>query len=413
MSSSETALDSSGAPEPDTLQRFEEAHSFWQNDFFDACDKGLLSKQDLAFVFEQYYLYSKNFTRYLSGLMANLDDDLLRSRLSENLWEEGGEKEPHQRHAQIFRNFLQDGLQIDIAKIKYLPATQHFVEQYLSNCIHQSALHSSAFLSLGTEGIVSRMYTILVKGMLSAGIEEKHLEFFRIHIGCDDEHAATLTDILNSYQHLPEWERLARKGLDLSLRLRRDFFNEMMREVRRRRVDGHLDRIQQKQSLLTKDVGSEQLSFAPAIKNDTSIYHNKIEAMNIDFTVDRAPFPAEVIDARVVRIPAGRNNERHKHAHETVFYIMEGHGQVIIDDRAIPVQKGDCVFVPRWAVHQSQNKSDGEMMILAVTDFHLTGKAFLGDYEATARKKRAPQQKIAPQQESAAEPQERSTEETA
>jgi len=403
MLSSETASEPTGDPQTDPLRRFEEAHSFWQNDFFEACNKGLLTKQDLAFVFEQYYLYSKNFTRYLSGLMANLEDDLLRSRLSENLWEEGGEKDPHQRHAQIFREFLQQGLQIDIDKIKYLPATQHFVEQYLSNCIQQGALHSSAFLSLGTEGIVSRMYTILVKGMLSAGIEEEHLQFFRIHIGCDDEHAATLTDILNSYQHLPEWERLARKGLDLSLRLRRDFFNEMMREVRRRRVDGHLDRIQQKQSLLTKDVGSELLSFAPAIENETSIYHNKIEAMNIDFTVDRAPFPAEVIDARVVRIPAGRNNERHKHAHETVFYIIEGHGQVIIDDRSIPVQKGDCVFVPRWAVHQSQNKSTGEMVILAVTDFHLTGKAFLGDYEATARSKRATPPNSAPQERAAEE----------
>ena len=58
------------------------------------------------------------------------------------------------------------------------------------------------------------------------------------------------------------------------------------------------------------------------------------------------------------------------------------------DDRWIPVQPGDCVFVPRWAVHQSQNQGSEPMVILAITDFHLTGKAYLGDYESTARMKR-------------------------
>jgi oxalate decarboxylase/phosphoglucose isomerase-like protein (cupin superfamily) len=53
------------------------------------------------------------------------------------------------------------------------------------------------------------------------------------------------------------------------------------------------------------------------------------------------------------------------------------------------VQPGDSVFVPRWSVHQSQNQGDGEMVILAITDFYLTGKALVGDYESTARMKRA------------------------
>ncbi len=389
-------------PRTEPLRRYEEAHSFWDNELFEACRKGQLSRDDFRFVFGQYYLYSKNFTRYLSGLMANLDDDLLRSRLSENLWEEGGGKEPHLRHAQIFRDFLQKGLQIELDGIQFLPGTQRFVEQFLHHCIRENPLHASAFLSLGTEGIVARMYTILVEGLQKAGIEEQHLEFFRIHIGCDDEHAATLADILCSFRHLPEWERLARKALDSALCLRRDFFNELMRELRRRRIDGHLDRIQQKQSLLTAQVGSESLAFVPSQRQQQPIYENKIEALNIDFTVDRAPFPAEVIDARVVRIPPRKHNERHKHAHETVFYFVQGSGRVLVDDRVVAVKPGDCVFVPRWAVHQSQNQSDEEMVILAITDFYLTGKAFLGDYEATARAKRGARQESASQEEAAA-----------
>jgi quercetin dioxygenase-like cupin family protein/pyrroloquinoline quinone (PQQ) biosynthesis protein C len=377
-------------PSPtDPLRRFEQAHSFWNNELFAACKAGSLTKDDFAFLFGQYYLYSKNFTRYLSGLMANLDDDLLRSRLSENLWEEGGGSKPEERHAQMFRDFLTAGMGIDLESIQYTPATRHFVDRYLDHCIRQDALHAAAFLSLGTEAIVGRMYEILLVGLQKAGVDERHLGFFKLHIACDDEHAQTLEDILLSFAGDPNWERASRRALDAALSLRRDFFRETWLELRRRRVDGHIDRIQARRSLLTDDVRDSQLKFQPHEPSDTTIYRNQIEAMNIDFTVERAPFPAEVIDARVVRIPPGKANERHRHAHETVFYILQGSGRVMVGDRWIEVAPGDSVFVPRWAMHQSQNKGDTEMAILAITDFYLTGKAFLGDYDSTARMKRS------------------------
>ncbi len=368
-----------------SLQAYESAHSFWNNRLFAACRAGALTKADFQFVFSQYYLYSKNFTRFLSGLLANLDDDLLRSRLTENLWEEGGGAAPEQRHAQIFRNFLTAGLGIDVAAIQFESCARLFVDQFLANCLHASALHASAFLSLGTEGIVSRSYTIFVEGLRKAGIEEQQLEFFHLHIACDDAHAATMHDILCSFREQTDWEPQCRSSLGLSLDLRRDFFDALMNEVQRRRVDGHLQRINQKQSLLGADIRDEQLRFLPAEKQGATLYANKVDAMNIEFTADRAPFPAEVIDTRVVRIPPHKNNERHKHAHETVFYFVSGTGRVMVDDRWIAVKPGDSVFVPRWAVHQSQNLGATEMVILAITDFFLTGKAFVGDYESTAR----------------------------
>ena len=107
--------------------------------------------------------------------------------------------------------------------------------------------------------------------------------------------------------------------------------------------------------------------------------------MNIDFSVDRLPFAPEVLDPRIVRIPAGKYNEKHRHAHETVFYIIEGSGRVLINEAAIEVAPGDIVFVPRWAMHQSQNLGETEMTILAVTDYGLTGNAYIGSYLKTAR----------------------------
>lgn len=117
------------------------------------------------------------------------------------------------------------------------------------------------------------------------------------------------------------------------------------------------------------------------------LYRNTVDKLNIDFFVERLHFPLEILDPRIVRVAPNKNNELHKHAHETVFIFFKGTGQVIVDDKTIPVQPGSIVFIPRWSMHQSQNTSNEEMMFLAVADFGFTGKAFIGNYLKTARLK--------------------------
>ena len=117
----------------------------------------------------------------------------------------------------------------------------------------------------------------------------------------------------------------------------------------------------------------------PAAPRSEAIDHNTVDKLNIQFTVERLPLSADVLDPRMVRIPPGKFNEKHKHAHETLIHILEGSGQVLIDDRVFPVQRGDTVLVPRWALHQTQNLGASEMRFLAVTDFKLSQRAFIGD----------------------------------
>lgn len=117
------------------------------------------------------------------------------------------------------------------------------------------------------------------------------------------------------------------------------------------------------------------------------LYRNTVEKLNVDFFVERLDFPLEVLDPRIVRVSANKNNELHKHAHETVFVFFKGSGQVLIDDVTVPVQPGSIVYIPRWAMHQSQNLSNEEMVFLAVADFGFTEKAFIGNYLKTARMK--------------------------
>jgi mannose-6-phosphate isomerase-like protein (cupin superfamily) len=118
------------------------------------------------------------------------------------------------------------------------------------------------------------------------------------------------------------------------------------------------------------------------------LYANTHDRLGIDFSVERLDFPsAQAMDPRIVRIRPGRTNERHRHAHESIFVVMRGRGQVLLGDASIDVAEGDIAFVPRWMFHQTRNLSATEdLVVLAITDFGLTS-AVLGDYDRRTRQK--------------------------
>jgi pyrroloquinoline quinone (PQQ) biosynthesis protein C/quercetin dioxygenase-like cupin family protein len=379
------------APTPEEmvarLRKTEMEHSFWNNRFFKACLAGHLTREDCKFVFGQYYLYSKNFTRYLSALMANCESDLHRAWISENLWEEGGGLAPEKRHAQIFRDFLGQGLGIDVNNIDYLDSTRFFVREYLDFSLRSHPAAASAFLSLGTEGIVARMYGIIVQGLLKAGIEEEHLSFFRIHMECDDEHAETLEKNMVSYSDLPDWYDTCHRAMTFALTARERFFDKLYEQLLARRLAPIVDKIQKRESLAAKLPTAKELLHRMGTAAGTPLYNNKNDKLNIDFEVERVPFKAEVFDTRILRIAPLKNNELHKHPHESIFYVIKGEGKVHVNEAVIDVKAGDIVFVPRWAMHQSHNTTNEELLILALTDFTLTEQIYRGNHIATTRMK--------------------------
>jgi pyrroloquinoline quinone (PQQ) biosynthesis protein C/quercetin dioxygenase-like cupin family protein len=364
-----------------------DAHPLWRCRLLRACELGHLRRDDFRYLFGQYYHYSRNFTRFLGALLSRCDDDLHRARIAQNLWEEGGMQKPETRHAEIFRDFLVRALGVAIDELRCEPFAAQFVDRYLGYCLEAPPASASAFLALGTEAVVARLYGVFVEGLLHAGIEERDLNFFRIHMECDDEHAATLADITDSYRHDPQWEILVRTGMRAALDERLQFFEHLFDGLRANRLARTLARVQQKSALAPARPEQDQVLFARS-QQGQPLYANRIERLNVDFSVTRVPFQAEVLDPRLVRIPAGRANERHRHAHETVFYVVAGWGRLRVNEGMFAVSAGDIAFVPRWALHQVENLGETEMTILALTDFGFTSRAFVGDYDRTARLRR-------------------------
>jgi quercetin dioxygenase-like cupin family protein/pyrroloquinoline quinone (PQQ) biosynthesis protein C len=360
------------------LRRIVDDHPLWKCELLVGFAQGALSREDMRYVFSQYHLYTSSFTRFIAAVMASCESDLFRAQLSENLWEEGGGCEPARRHAEIFRGFLRRSLGIeDVKRITYAPFTQQFVREYLEMSLRSEPIAGAAFLSLGTESIVARLYKVMRTGLRCAGIADDELEFFDIHIACDDAHAATLERMMASYADEPRWFETCAAAAVRALDLRAAFFGELFDALHRKRLEPVLSRMQARESL-ARGVADTALHHRPGGAT-VAMYANEVARLNIQFTVERLPVAAEVLDPRMVRIPAGKFNEKHKHAHETLIHILDGTGQVLVDDRVFPVRAGDTVLVPRWAVHQTQNLGATELRFLAVTDFKLSQLAFVGD----------------------------------
>jgi pyrroloquinoline quinone (PQQ) biosynthesis protein C/quercetin dioxygenase-like cupin family protein len=370
-----------------SLERFQAEHPIWDCRLIRACRAGLLTKEDFKHIFGQYYRYSKNFTRYLTALMTNCESDYYRAHLSENLWEEGGGADPEKRHAELFRRFLRQALGVDPDAIQYQSFANDFFHQYLDFCRNSSALAGSAFLSLGTEGLISRLYGYFCEGLLKAGIAEEELVFFRLHMECDDEHAITLAELMRSFSGEPGWFEQCKAALDHALNIRRQFLEDALDFVLERRLHNLLGRVRHEHSLISKDasakdfVNSRTAPGAPL----SGLYSNRVDQLNIEFSVNRVDFGAEVFDVRLVNIAPHRNTEHHRHAHESLLTVVKGKGRVLVGDFAVEVGPGDTVFVPRWSMHQTQNTTDETMELLAVTDYGLTRQAYLGDHLRTTR----------------------------
>ena len=115
-------------------------------------------------------------------------------------------------------------------------------------------------------------------------------------------------------------------------------------------------------------------------------YANHDAKRGIDFTVENHPFQGlSVLDPRVVRIAPGACNEKHRHAHESLFVVIEGEAELQIGDQRQILRAGAMACVPRWVVHQTRNASAHQpLVMLAITDFGLTS-AVLGDYDSRTR----------------------------
>lgn len=167
------------------------AHPFLQR-----CANGRITLPELHRFLVQHGKYGSYFTRYLCALMSHLDDGKDVLNLAHNLAEELGygadARIPHSSiYADMLRNF-----DLTANEHPIYPETQGLIDTMFMLCRQPGAAAGLGALCLGAEAVVPALYSRIMQGFTSLGIAKNQLEFFAIHIECDDDHAETMRSIM-------------------------------------------------------------------------------------------------------------------------------------------------------------------------------------------------------------------------
>ena len=115
-----------------------------------------------------------------------------------------------------------------------------------------------------------------------------------------------------------------------------------------------------------KEFREAQLA-APRVRNDDVVVDDAKVGHSGDSKDSRTwwrigpgdePFLTQNIQVHFVEIPPGKSNHGHGHQNEAVFYILEGKGYEIHDDKRYDWEAGDLVVVHTDSVHRHFNDGD-------------------------------------------------------
>ena len=59
-------------------------------------------------------------------------------------------------------------------------------------------------------------------------------------------------------------------------------------------------------------------------------------------------------------IRAGQSSDMQRHHHETVHYVLAGHGHSDVEDDTVTWAAGDFIYTPPWTWHRQYNDSAGQ-----------------------------------------------------
>ncbi|NOU51362.1 cupin domain-containing protein [Pseudoalteromonas sp. JBTF-M23] len=356
------------------FESFVAKHPIWNNPLFIACNNNKLSLEDYGFVISQHFYYSRGFTRLLSALMMQCDNDYYRAELSHNLWEEAGEEDQENCHSNLLRRMITNTFGLDNPDATEF---RDYTVGYFNDCLdylkNGDLIRAAAFLGWGTEGVVPRIYSHFFNGLTKLGVPEEELLYLSLHMECDDEHSEVIEAIaLDACNDDTETHWLAiEEAIDHSLTLRDRYFRQLYEELEARQLKQLVKQVTNEKPYA--DLAQLNDLYANvANKQGVPLYKNDAQDQNVSFEVTRFKVASEVIDPRLLEIPVGKRNEKHRHAHESVFYVLSGSGIVHVDEQEIKVAAGDLAYVPRWYDHYTQNTGDTPLKVLALTDYGFT-----------------------------------------
>ncbi len=201
--------------------------------FLTSCRQGTVSLAALQEFAVQQFFYARHFTRYLCALLANIENEDDRLELCENLVDETGlGKDQGIPHSQLYRAMLRDlgwNPQGQVPRAE----TRALIDTMFESCRNPNPAIGLGALCLGAEAIVPHVYRQILQGFESQGYSDHKLEFFRIHVACDDAHALTMKQIIERELASPAQKLALRCSAARAIAARARFFGALTPERQR------------------------------------------------------------------------------------------------------------------------------------------------------------------------------------
>ena len=115
-------------------------------------------------------------------------------------------------------------------------------------------------------------------------------------------------------------------------------------------------------SVAFTDIGRnrDSLTPVPAAFPDPSCLHRNVTsgAMADGFSCERGHpvfpirLPSRAVSLSVGDLDPGARTSNHRHAYESLLYIIEGTGYTVIEGESFAWRAGDALYVPPWCWHQ-------------------------------------------------------------
>lgn len=392
----------------------ESKHPIWTNPFFLKCNEGSLTKDDFKLALSQYFFFCRDFTRYLFAATAHQPNDVVRAHLSNNMYDEVGNGDIHKRHSKVFQDMLFNsfGINDPDSEIQRTIYADKFRDEFyqgtflprvtVGNESVPGALYSLVFM-LGCEAIVPKYYTIVRDGMKAAGLTTPEVEFFDMHITCDEGHAASMYDVIFDLKdHLglsfEEWKRGVELAIGGAATAKGNFFTACHDHLQTGRdpLDLSAPKQQQQQqsqqtqqtpkegtnkkttyfsteqqgrgslSFATTDINRDSLEPLPVYREFSSLIHRQVagEEVAANYSNERrhpvygAKLPTSNVSLSIGDVFPGEPTSNHRHAYESVLYCIEGEGYTVIEGQRLDWTVGDAIYVPPWNWHQHFCKGD-------------------------------------------------------
>lgn len=116
----------------------------------------------------------------------------------------------------------------------------------------------------------------------------------------------------------------------------------------------------------------------PARPIDAACFHARVADVSAGaFSAERGhpvfpvKLPSTSVSLSVGELAAGAATSRHRHAYESLVYVLEGEGHTVIEGQRFAFRAGDAFYTPPWAWHQHVAGDEGPVRYLTATNMPL------------------------------------------